>query len=135
MHESLLDHPDYVTSTRRSKNRKDLNEAINQRTRTNTSEFWIQRLNEAGVPCGPIYDIPGTFEDEQVKHLGIARQAPHPERGEITVVGQPISLTRTPQPERMRLGTPGLGEHTDEVLTDLGYNADAIADLRERGVI
>ena len=81
--DELIDHPDFATSTRRSKNREALNEAINQRTRTNTSKHWIQRLNEAGVPCGPIYDIPGTFEDEQVKHLGIARQAPHPERGEI----------------------------------------------------
>ena len=69
--EELIDHPDYASSSRRSKNREALNEAINERTRGNTSEHWIQRLNEAGVPCGPIYDIPGTFEDEQVKHLGI----------------------------------------------------------------
>ncbi len=131
----LIDHPDYATSTRRSQNRAALNEAINQRTRTNPSAHWIQRLNEAGVPCGPIYDIPGAFADEQVQHLGIARPAPHPERGEITVVGQPINLTRTPQPERMRLPTPQLGEHTDSVLTELGYPPNAITDLRARGVI
>ena len=133
--EELLDHPDYASSVRRSKNRAALNEDINQRTRTNTAAHWIQCLNEAGVPCGPINDIPATFEDEQVKHLGITRQAPHPERGEITVVGQPINLTRTPQPEKMRLGTPALGQHTDEVLTNLGYTPDAITDLRARGVI
>ena len=133
--EELLDHPDYASSVRRSKNRVALNEAINRRTRTNTSAYWIQRLNEAGVPCGPIYDIPGTFDDEQVKHLGIARLAPHPERGEITVVGQPINLARTPQPEKMRLGTPALGEHNHEVLADLGYSPTAITDLRNRGVI
>ena len=97
--------------------------------------YWIQCLNEAGVPCGPINDIPATFADEQVQHLGIARQAPHPDRGEITVVGQPINLTRTPQPEKMRLGTPALGQHTDEVLTDLGYTPESIADFAKRGVI
>ena len=133
--EPLISHPDYVTSARRSQNRVALNEAINQRTRTNTSEHWIQRLNEAGVPCGPIYDIPGTFADEQVQHLGIARPAPHPERGEITVVGQPINLARTPQPDKMRLGTPALGEHTNAVLAELGFSPDAIDDLRDRGVI
>ena len=133
--ETLIDHPNFATSARRSQNRIELNAAISQRTRTNTSAYWIQRLNEAGVPCGPIYDIPGTFADEQVRHLGIARPAPHPERGEITVVGQPINLTRTPQPERMRLPTPELGEHTDDVLSELGYSAGAIADLRAHGVV
>ena len=133
--EELLDHPDFASSVRRHKNRADLNEQINRRTRANTSEHWIQCLNEAGVPCGPINDIPATFDDEQVQHLGIARQAPHPDRGEITIVGQPINLTRTPQPEKMRLGTPALGQHTDEVLTNLGYTPDAITDLRARGVI
>ncbi len=133
--DELIDHPDFVSSAQRSQNRVALNEAINQRTRAHTSEHWIQRLNEAGVPCGPINDIPATFADEQVRHLGIARPSPHPERGEVTVVGQPITLARTPQPERMRLPTPQLGEHTDEVLAELGYGLDAIDDLRAHGVV
>ena len=131
--EELIDDPEFASSARRSRNRAALSEAINRRTRAHTSEHWIQRLNEAGVPCGPINDIPATFADEQVRHLGIARPAPHPERGEITIVGQPITLARTPQPERMRLPAPQLGEHTDEVLAELGYGA--IADLRARGVV
>ena len=87
------------------------------------------------MPCGPINDIAGTFADEQVQHLAIDRPVAHPERGEIRIVGQPIHLTRTPQPDRMRLPTPQLGEHTDAVLAQLGYDDNAIADLHERGVV
>lgn len=131
----LLEHPDYRTTEQRSRNRAALNEAINERTRTDTSAAWIRILNEAGVPCGPIYNIEQTFADEQVRHLGIDRPAPHRERGEIRLVGQPIRLERTPQPERIRLPTPQLGEHTDDVLAQLGYDRDAVADLRKRGVV
>lgn len=131
----LIDHPDYATSARRSRNRAALNEAIAQRTRRRTSAEWIAALNEAGVPCGPIHDIPGAFADPQVRHLAIDRPAAHRERGEVRVVGQPIHLARTPQPERMRLPTPQLGEHTDEVLAALGYDQNAIDDLRGRGVV
>ena len=131
----LIDHPDYATSALRSRNRAALNEEIARRTRQRSSADWIAALNDAGVPCGPIYDIPAAFADEQVQHLAIDRPVAHRERGEIRVVGQPIHLRRTPQPERMRLPTPQLGEHTDEVLAQLGYDNDAIADLRKRGVI
>ena len=131
----LIDHPDYATSALRSRNRAALNEEIARRTRRRSSADWIAALNDAGVPCGPIYDIPAAFADQQVQHLAIDRPVAHRERGEIRVVGQPIHLRRTPQPERMRLPTPQLGEHTDEVLAQLGYDNDAIADLRKRGVI
>ena len=131
----LLEHPDYRTTEQRSGNRAALNEAIAERTRTEPSAEWIRILNDAGVPCGPIYNIEQTFADEQVRHLGIDRAAPHRERGEIRLVGQPIRLERTPQPERIRLPTPQLGEHTDDVLAQLGYDRDAVADLRARGVV
>ena len=131
----LLEHPDYRTTEQRSRNRAALNEAIAERTRTEPSAAWIRVLNDAGVPCGPIYNIEQTFADEQVRHLGIDRPAPHRERGEIRLVGQPIRLERTPQPERIRLPTPQLGEHTDDVLAQLGYDRDAVADLRARGVV
>jgi len=131
----LIDHPDYARSAQRSRNRAALNEAIAVRTRTRSSAEWIAVLNEAGVPCGPIHDIPGAFADAQVRHLAIDRPAAHRQRGEIRVVGQPIHMERTPQPERMRLPTPQLGEHTEAVLAQLGYNASAVAELRRRGVV
>ena len=131
----LIDHPDYESTILRSRNRAALNEAINSKTRGKTSAEWIDILNEAGVPCGPIYDVEQTFADQQVEHLGQARPAPHHERGEVTIVGQPINLSATPQPERMRLPCPQLGEHTEEVLAGLGYDQAQIADLSERGIV
>jgi len=131
----LIDHPDYQHGALRSQNRVALNAAIGEKTKHESSDFWIERLNEAGVPCGPINTIDKTFADEQVQHLGIAQPMDHHTRGELSVVGQPINLTRTPQPGRMHLPTPELGEHNEEILTDLGYNAESIAKLRDQGTI
>mgnify|MGYP003312696571 CR=1 FL=1 len=60
---------------------------------------------------------------------------PHHTRGELSVVGQPVNLSRTPQPKRMRLPTPELGEHNDELMSELGYDAESITKLREQGAI
>ena len=132
---NLIDHPDYATPERRSKNRKALNASISEKTRERPSSHWVQLFNDAGVPCGPINTIDQTFADPQVQHLDIARAVDHAKRGEIRVVGQPIHLERAPQPERMRLPAPALGEHTDELLATLDFDAAAIADLRTRHVI
>ncbi|MFM9942824.1 MAG: CaiB/BaiF CoA transferase family protein [Hyphomicrobiaceae bacterium] len=130
----LTKNPDYMTGGARSKNRKVLNELLGKVTKTNTSAHWIAALNKAGVPCGPINNIQQTFEEPQVKHLGIARRVRHRKLGEIRVVGQPINLSRYPQPETLN-PTPDLGEHTDTVLKELGYDAKAIATLREKKVV
>jgi crotonobetainyl-CoA:carnitine CoA-transferase CaiB-like acyl-CoA transferase len=92
-------------------------------------------MNEVGVPCGPLYTIDQTFGDPQVQHLEMARPMDHARLGELKVVGQAINMTRTPEPARMRYATPDLGEHSETILKDLGYNEAAIADLRARDVI
>ncbi|MGE0416041.1 MAG: CaiB/BaiF CoA transferase family protein [Acetobacteraceae bacterium] len=129
-----LDNPDWKTGGLRSKNRKDLNAKIAEITRTKPSAYWLETINKAGVPCGPINDIRQVFEEPQTQHLGIARPVHHPRLGEIRVVGQPINLTDNPQPDALR-PTPDLGEHTDAILGELGFDATAIADLRARGVV
>jgi formyl-CoA transferase len=91
-------------------------------------------LNKAGVPCGPINNIEAVFAEPQTHHLGIARPVHHSMLGDISVVGQPFTLTAALQPDSMR-PTPELGEHTDAILGELGYDAAAIAGLRERGAI
>ncbi len=132
--EQALSNPDYANGGLRSKNRKALNEQIGAITRTKPSAYWLETINKAGVPCGPINDIAGVFAEPQTRHLGIARAVHHPALGDIRVVGQPINLTDNPQPDVLG-PTPDLGQHTDSILADLGYDTAAIADFRERGVI
>jgi crotonobetainyl-CoA:carnitine CoA-transferase CaiB-like acyl-CoA transferase len=130
----LLDHPEHATPALRSENRKALNDRISEVTRTNTSAHWIAALNKAGVPCGPINSIDMTFAEPQVKHLGIARGVKHPKLGEIRVVGNPINLTGSPQPKKLK-PTPDLGQHTNAVLKSLGMSSKKIKELRSGGVI
>src|SRR5437764_9898531 len=94
--ENVAKHPDYATGPARSKNRDAPNAMMEKETVKNTSAFWVDALNKAGVPCGPIYTIDQTFADEQVKHLGIARDVRTQNQKTITLVGQPMSLSRTP---------------------------------------
>ena len=131
----LVDHPDYRRAPDRSKNRVALNALLTGYTRQKPSAEWIELLNEAGVPCGPIYYVDETMSDPQVQHLGIARPVRHATLGTMHVVGQAVHLEGTPQPPEMRRATPELGEHSDEILAALGYDEAAITGLRERGVV
>jgi formyl-CoA transferase len=130
---SLGRDPDYASDQLRSKNRDKLNAAIEEITKTRDSAEWIERINEAGVPCGPIYKMDEVFADPQVKHIGIAQEIAHPKLGRIDVVGQAVSLSRTPS--QIRRATPERGEHTVEILREHGYSDKAIADLRAKGAI
>ena len=130
----LLSDPDYATGELRSKNRKALSERISRVTKAKSSGHWVKLMNDAGVPCGPINSIDQTFAEPQVQHLGIAKPVRHPTLGDIKVVGQPINLTKAPQPAEYR-PTPELGQHTDEIMASLGHDAKAIAGFRSRGVI
>src|SRR5436190_2728210 len=132
--QSLLADPDYANGPARSKNRKALNEKVAEITRKRPSAYWIELLNEVGVPCGPLYTIDQVFADPQVQHLEMARPVEHPKLGPLKVVGQAINMTRTPEPAKLR-PTPDLGQHSDEVLRELGYTDAAIADLRARKVV
>jgi crotonobetainyl-CoA:carnitine CoA-transferase CaiB-like acyl-CoA transferase len=132
-HEELADDPAYATPPERSKNRDALNAALAAITRRQPSAHWIELLNQAGVPCGPINTIDQVFADPQVRHLGLAQGVHSHERGDVELVGQPIIMSRTPS--RIRTPPPLMGEHTDDVLRELGYADEAIAELRATGVI
>jgi formyl-CoA transferase len=129
----LYSHPDYATAPARSKNRDALNAKIEERTLTKSTETWVREFNDAGVPCGPIYAIDQMFEDAQVKHLGIAQDVPNEEDRHIRLVGQPVTLSRTPS--KMVARPPEFGEQTDEVLKEFGFGADEIAKLRDAKVV
>jgi formyl-CoA transferase len=130
----LAGNPDFATVPLRAKNRPALIAHLNDIVRSKPSAYWVEALNKAGVPCGPINTIDKAWEDPQVKHLGMARPVEHPTLGRFDVVGQPIHMSRYPQPATLR-PTPDQGQHTDEVLRELGYDGPAIADLRAKGVV
>ena len=131
--DALVADPRFATGKARSDNRHELNAAMEAVTRTRSSAEWVEALEAAEVPCGPIYSMDQVFADPQVRHLGMAAKVAHPELGEIALVGQAIKLSRTPA--ELKTATAGLGEHTDQVLAELGRTPEQIAALHAEGVV
>ncbi len=131
--EALIKDPLFADGEARSKHRGDLNARIAAVTRTRSSADWVEALNAAEVPCGPIYAMDQVFADPQVQHLQMAPKVQHPQLGEVALVGQAIKLSRTPS--ELKTATPGFGEHTDAVLGELGYTAEQVAAMRTEGVV
>ncbi len=130
--DDLCDDPDYATLPGRRANRDALVALIEEKTILEDTTIWVDRLNQAGIPCGPIYKMDQVFEDEQVKHLNIAQTVASP-RGDLTMVGQPVHLSRTPS--KLTVSSPELGQHTVEILADAGYNAEEIESFQAEGVV
>jgi formyl-CoA transferase len=129
----LKNDPRFASSEARTKHRVELNEAITAKTRKRPATEWIELFNAAGIPCGPVFTIDQMFADPQVQELEMAVPVAHPVLGEIRLVGQAAQMTRTPS--QMRRPTPERGQHTAEILTELGRDANALADLRARQII
>ncbi len=125
----LIDDPRFRTMQDRSKNRTQMNAELDRHLSRKPSAEWIEILNKAGVPSGPILNVREVFEDPQIQHLEMAKPVKHPERGEILVQAPPTTLSRTPG--AIRRAAPTQGEHTDEILAELGYTSEEIKTLRE----
>ena len=117
----------------RSADRKTINAAIGEVTRTKPAAHWIELFESNGIPCGPIYSIDQVFADPQVKHLGMARTMHSPVVGQKQVVAS--ALTISGFSKDIRLPTPEAGSSTDAVLRGVGYSDAELADMRAKGVI
>ena len=129
----LLEREDFRGEQSRSRNRAALNAEINKALAARTTAEWIEILGAAEVPCGPIYAIDQMFADPQVRHIEAAVKVKSPKLGEFRIVNQALKLSRTPA--TIAVAPPELGEHTAEVLAELGYDEAAIEALRHRKVI
>ena len=128
-----LADPEFATEPLRARHRPRLNALLQAEFAHGTVSGWVERLNAAGVPAGPVYTMPQVFEDPQVRQLGVTAQLPGPGGAPTTYITQPVTLERTPPTIAAR--APGWGEHTDEVLRELGYGDAAIAQLRAEQVV
>jgi formyl-CoA transferase len=126
---ALMARPEYKTAEARSKNRDALSPEIDKYLAAATSAEWVERLNKAGVPSGPIYSIDRVFADPQVQHLGIVQGVTMKDKSQMNLIGQPVGLSRTPS--RLAVRPPELGEHTDAILKEFGFKAREIAALRK----
>ncbi|HJS86986.1 MAG TPA: CoA transferase [Acetobacteraceae bacterium] len=124
---------EWKTQKGRSADRKAINAAIGEVTRTKPAAHWIELFEGAGIPCGPIYTIDQVFADPQVKHLGMARRMDSPAVGATEVVASAINISGVPKD--VRAPTPEAGADTEAVLRSVGYDADQIAAMRAKGVI
>jgi formyl-CoA transferase len=134
----ILGAPEWVTDERykdkqgRSINRDSINAEINRRLATQDCAYWVERFNEGGVACGLINDVKGVFEEPQVQHLGIVKDVVSIHHGPQKMVGQPVQLQRTPS--TIVRSAPKRGEHSEEILKEIGLEASELANLKSKGV-
>jgi formyl-CoA transferase len=125
---ALATHPDYATGALRSRNRDKLHDELETYFAKRDTAAWIEILNKAGVPSGPINTIDQAFADPQAKSLGMVQKV-----GDVPYLGQPVTLSRTPS--HAYAHPPKQGEHTTEILNEIGYTAAAVEDLRKKGIV
>ena len=128
--ENLLENPLYASMKLRSEHRDALNSELQAIFMANDTVVWVDKLNDAGVPCGPIYAIDHMFADPQVQHMAISETIAE---SDLTLMAQPVRLSRTPS--RLATTPPGRGQHNDEILAEFGLSPADIAVLLQAGTI
>jgi crotonobetainyl-CoA:carnitine CoA-transferase CaiB-like acyl-CoA transferase len=125
----------YQSGRDRAGNKASLSEDLNALFSAFTTAELVEKLNAAGVPCGPVNDIGEAFEDEQVKYLRMSKPAPHAELGELNLIRSPINLSAFPQPDSFDHAAPDPGQDSESVLLEAGYSPERIAQFKQAGVI
>ncbi len=129
----VADDPRFDSNDKRMARRAELNTMIEESTTRETTEHWIEHLNAAGVPAGRVLSLAETFSDRQVLAQEMVLDVPHPGHGNVRMTGFPVKLSAMPC--RVRHPAPDLGQHTDAVLAEIGYDAETIAALRRDRVV
>jgi crotonobetainyl-CoA:carnitine CoA-transferase CaiB-like acyl-CoA transferase len=131
--EELLARPEFATNADRFANRAAINAEVEARTTQHTTAHWIEVMNRAGVPCGPVMNLHEVFADPQNIDQQVSATITHPGHGEVEMLTTPLRIDGAIPP--LRMPAPELGEHTDEVLAQLGISPDRISALRATGAI
>jgi formyl-CoA transferase len=129
----LFEHPDFKSAEARARNRQALNRELNAGFAKKTSAEWVEILNAGGVPCGPIYRMDEVFADPQVKHIQAAAEVQSRKLGRLRLVNQPVKLSRTPA--KLLAASPERGEHTEEVLKELGFKDSEISEFKTNNIV
>ena len=129
----LLEQPRFADNAQRMAHREALREILNEVTRRRSVDDWIEHLNAAGVPCGRVQDLRETFDDPQIIDQRMRLTLDQGAAGQIATTGFPVKMREAPA--MIQRPAPQLGEHTDEVLTELGFGADECRALRQRGIV
>jgi CoA:oxalate CoA-transferase len=131
--DNLIGDPRFASNKLRSERHGEIVQLLRAQFRTQTRDYWLQRLDADQIPNAPINTIEEVFENPQIKHLGIPKKISHPKMGASNLVGSPINMSGTP-PKFYR-PAPLLGEQTEEVLEQLGYDGNTVKELRASKVI
>jgi crotonobetainyl-CoA:carnitine CoA-transferase CaiB-like acyl-CoA transferase len=129
----LLDDPRFKTNADRVANKQALQELVEAVTVTREGRYWLEKLEAADIPCGPVNTYAEVFQDPHVLARDMLIQVEHPVAGPVKMTGINLKLSGTPG--EVRLPAPTLGQHTTEVLQSLGYTAQDIDHLRAAGAI
>ena len=129
----LKDDPLYRTQSARVANRERINAIVGGKLAANTTEYWVKTLNAAGVPSGPVHGVADVFEDPQILAQNMVMDVEHPGHGTVRMLGFPMKFADAAC--SVRRPAPDLGQHSDEVLAELGFDAPARARLRAAGVV
>ena len=131
--DELASDPRLAQPRDRMDNLDELIATLEQTFSQQTSDHWLKALEAAGVPAGPIYDLREVYEDPQVRARQMIVETDHPIAGRVSNIGIPVKLSETPG--RFQRPAPTLGQHTDEVLRELGRTDAEIAALRSTGAV
>ena len=131
--EDLLDDDRFASNPERMVSIDALTPIMEETFRTQTTAHWVEVLESAGVPCGPIYDIEQVYADPHVQSRDMAVELEHPKSGSIRNIGVPVKLSDTPG--SVRTPAPLLGQHSDEVLAQYGYAEGDVAAFKDAGVL